>query len=360
MVTRESGAARLLMRCAATVLLALWAMPAHAQEQIEYYGLDALGSVRVILDAQGNQIDRMDYGPFGENLKAAFKFPTEQFGQLARDAESGQDYAQARSYSTGTGRFSQVDPVYSGLLLPQAWNRYAYALNNPLMFIDPQGLQAMRLTECTHFEAPTNDGILTWVNCRDTYLFGGNGGDSGSGSSLDRGSSRSDIPDPATMGSHPISRLTDQDVVNGLLVIDSVLNPGQDMAACRDGQPSACVTAVAAVIPGGGKTAKPVSRILHRTPGALQKGFSKHKLDFGLSGNWSPARAADYSAAIHAHINRPGVVDLPGVYRDRDALFYLDPKTALTVIATSNGRYITGFTLAPNQLSDLLNRGFVW
>jgi hypothetical protein len=46
-------------------------------EQIEYYGLDARGSVRVIFDAQGNTVDRMDYGPFGENLRAAIKFSVE-------------------------------------------------------------------------------------------------------------------------------------------------------------------------------------------------------------------------------------------------------------------------------------------
>ena len=103
-------------------------------------GLDALGSVRVIFDAQGNVVDRMDYGPFGENLRAAITFPVEQFAQLARDAETGQDYAQARQYAAGLGRFTRVDPVYAGLFDPQQWNRYAYAANNPLRYVDPHGL----------------------------------------------------------------------------------------------------------------------------------------------------------------------------------------------------------------------------
>jgi RHS repeat-associated protein len=82
----------------------------------------------------------MDYGPFGENLRVAIKFPTEQFAQLARDAESGQDYAEARNYSPGTGRLNRVDPIYNGLFDPQQWNRYTYAANNPLRFVDARGL----------------------------------------------------------------------------------------------------------------------------------------------------------------------------------------------------------------------------
>jgi RHS repeat-associated protein len=125
----------------AALLAAGSAAPAYAQsETIEYYGLDALGSVRVIFDQQGNVVDRMDYGPFGENLRAAIKFPTQQFAQLAMDAETGQDYAQARNYSAGTGRFNRVDPMYAGLFEPQRWNRYTYAANSPLTFSDPSGL----------------------------------------------------------------------------------------------------------------------------------------------------------------------------------------------------------------------------
>jgi RHS repeat-associated protein len=125
------------------VLLMVIALPSVASAQsetVEYYGLDALGSVRVIFGAQGNLIDRMDYGPFGENLRAAIKFPPEQFAQLARDAESGQDYGRARNYSWGTGRFNRPDPVDGTVTDPQSWNRYVYAKNCPEGRIDPEGL----------------------------------------------------------------------------------------------------------------------------------------------------------------------------------------------------------------------------
>ena len=36
-----------------------------------------------------------------------------------------------------------MDPVYAGLFDPQQWNRYAYARNNPLSYVDPDGRQAL-------------------------------------------------------------------------------------------------------------------------------------------------------------------------------------------------------------------------
>ena len=143
---------RIAARLLALVSLAVITSPqlAFAQsETIEYYGLDALGSVRAIFDQQGTVVGRMDYGPFGETLRAAIKFPTEQFAQLVRDAESGQDYAEARNYSAGMGRFNRADPIYTGIFEPQRWNRYAYGLNSPLVQIDPAGLNA----------CPTDPGV---------------------------------------------------------------------------------------------------------------------------------------------------------------------------------------------------------
>lgn len=106
----------------------------------EYYGLDTTGSVRVVFDGSGAVLTRVDYGPFGEQLAAAPGAPNEKYAGLFRDEETGLDYAQARQYSPRTGRFTSVDPVYAGLFEPQRWNRYAYALNSPLTFVDPDGL----------------------------------------------------------------------------------------------------------------------------------------------------------------------------------------------------------------------------
>jgi RHS repeat-associated protein len=115
----------------------LWAQT----EQIEYYALDAIGSVRVVFDATGAVKGRMDYAPFGEELFSGLFVPTDRFAQLSRDAEAGLDYAQARMFQLRTGRFSGIDPVSGDRRDPQTWNRYAYARNNPLRGIDPSGTE---------------------------------------------------------------------------------------------------------------------------------------------------------------------------------------------------------------------------
>ena len=133
---------RRTLRCVLLLIAAL--VPARASAQtdvIEYYGVDALGSVRVVFDSAGNLINRMDYGPFGEQL-AGSTFSRRVYAQLFRDGETGQDYAEARMYEVRTGRFAAPDPVFGSTADPQQWNRYAYALNSPLIFTDPTGLLA--------------------------------------------------------------------------------------------------------------------------------------------------------------------------------------------------------------------------
>lgn len=127
---------------AAFTLILSAATPASAQtETVEYYALDAIGSVRVVFDASGNVVGRMDYDPFGAPLSTAAGLPSRAYAGLFRDGEAGLDHAQARSYQSRTGRFNIVDSIYAGLFDPQQWNRYTYARNAPLTFTDENGLQ---------------------------------------------------------------------------------------------------------------------------------------------------------------------------------------------------------------------------
>lgn len=134
---------------AATVLAACSAAaPAAAQAIVEYYHLDAIGSIRAVTDASGNVVERHDYLPFGEEWcgTAACGSVTpgqpRRFTGKERDAETELDYFGARYYESHIGRFTTSDPVQTwqeNLVDPQRWNRYAYARNNPLRFTDPDG-----------------------------------------------------------------------------------------------------------------------------------------------------------------------------------------------------------------------------
>ncbi len=59
-----------------------------------------------------------------------------------RDTESGLDYFGARYYASNMGRWTSPDPLNltdERLLNPQTLNKYGYAANNPLKYIDPDG-----------------------------------------------------------------------------------------------------------------------------------------------------------------------------------------------------------------------------
>jgi len=112
-----------------------------------HYFDDHLGSSRVVV--QGGQTTpcyEADFSPFGEEIDYVNRCSEHyKFTGKERDAESALDYFIARHYASNLGRFMSTDPKLSGvpfpehLTQPQSWNMYAYVLNNPLKFIDPQG-----------------------------------------------------------------------------------------------------------------------------------------------------------------------------------------------------------------------------
>jgi hypothetical protein len=109
------------------------------------------------------------------------------------------------------------------------------------------------------------------------------------------------------------------------------------------------------------KAAGESSLVLGFTRRNLQKGFTKHGADFGLTGNWNPRRAAEFSAAVNQHVNSPGVRAISGSYRGVPGYtHYLNPQTGLNVVVDSAGEYVTGFRLGANQLNDVLTKGNLW
>jgi RHS repeat-associated protein len=106
---------------------------------------DHLGSTRLITKLDKSVYDSLDFLPFGAQTAGATG-TSHKFTGKERDAESNLDNFGARFYTSNLGRFTSPDP--SGLLAqkpsyPQSWNLYAYAMNNPLVFIDPTGLDCV-------------------------------------------------------------------------------------------------------------------------------------------------------------------------------------------------------------------------
>lgn len=115
-----------------------------------YYDLDAIGNVRVVTNQNKNVIERHDYFHFGEecttgpcatNPGLGAGQPRKFMGK-ERDTETGLDYFGARYHGSKIGRFTTGDPYldqWTALVDPQQWNRYAYARNNPVRYLDPDG-----------------------------------------------------------------------------------------------------------------------------------------------------------------------------------------------------------------------------
>jgi RHS repeat-associated protein len=99
----------------------------------------------------------MDYAPFGAEIERVgepcYTSSTEiaqKFTGKERDGETVFDYFGARYFTGAQGRFTSPDSLLSSGRPddPQSWNRYAYALNNPLRFTDPFGLWVFSPSGC--------------------------------------------------------------------------------------------------------------------------------------------------------------------------------------------------------------------
>lgn len=134
---------------------------ARAQtEQVFYYYTDAVGSVRMITDATGQNVEWHDYQPFGEESPLNPQTPERRlYTGKERDSETNYDYSMARYYAGINGRFTTVDPghIAGDVFNPQTWNAYAYALNNPLRYVDPYGLAS----DCPNGTVLTDNGCIS-------------------------------------------------------------------------------------------------------------------------------------------------------------------------------------------------------
>ena len=114
--------------------------PADSASPIWLLG-DHLGSTSVAANTNGSLLSRQGYLPWGELRFAEGSLPGRyQFtGQASYEAEFGLYYFKARWYDPHLGRFSQPDTNVPDRYHPEGLDRYAYVVNNPILYTDSSG-----------------------------------------------------------------------------------------------------------------------------------------------------------------------------------------------------------------------------
>jgi len=108
---------------------------------------DRLGSVRRLINPQGELLASREYSPYGRIIAGAPLSEARPFGFTGAwsDPLTGFLYLQARHYDPETGRFLSRDSVPPDPQRPLTLNAYLYAGGAPTLFVDPGGMSFMSM-----------------------------------------------------------------------------------------------------------------------------------------------------------------------------------------------------------------------
>ncbi len=162
-----------------------------------YYHDNSIGSIAALTDDSGGVVERYRYNAYGEMTVLTADGVSElvqssvgnRYGFTGRrfDVETGFYYYRARYYAPERGRFLQRDP----LGYADGMGVYAYVGNNPVNFVDPEGLVAKEAVDwavendfslladraSNHFERVLSgdvarDGVKRLANLTDRIVTG--------------------------------------------------------------------------------------------------------------------------------------------------------------------------------------------
>jgi RHS repeat-associated protein len=126
---------------------------------------DYQGSVRDVVDSQGNTLNHIVYDSFGNVTSQANSAVNFRFGYTGRefDVETGLYYYRARYYDPQTGQFIGQDPLSFGA---GDSNLYRYVGNSPMNFTDPSGMNwfSDRLNDAKNAASTAKYGIQGLTN----------------------------------------------------------------------------------------------------------------------------------------------------------------------------------------------------
>ena len=112
-----------------------------------FHSSDHLGTVRLTVNGStGTTIESQKYWPYGDKVGTPGA-PIQKlaFASMERDPENNHYFDHHRKQDFNLGRYVSVDVLAGNAENPQTWNRYAYALGNPVRDFDPDGNASLDL-----------------------------------------------------------------------------------------------------------------------------------------------------------------------------------------------------------------------
>jgi hypothetical protein len=115
-----------------------------------WYGFEAIGTTRQLMDGQGQVLDAYAFDAWGNELTSLHSQVPNPFKYVGKygyylDTQSSLMLLGLRYYNANIGRFLTQDPYYDIVV-----NLYLYAHNNPIMQIDATGLQPGWCPKCNY------------------------------------------------------------------------------------------------------------------------------------------------------------------------------------------------------------------
>ena len=150
-----------------------------ATSKLSYYLFNGHGDVVQAVSEAGTVENQYDYDIFGnptltiEVYAASIRYAGEFF-----DTETGLYYLRARYYDPYVGRFISEDTYEGKINDPLSLNRYTYAHNDPIMYVDPTGHAATKNNATVLLKDVVKDGYggsLYWDNKNKTATVNING-----------------------------------------------------------------------------------------------------------------------------------------------------------------------------------------